>query len=280
MPSASTLPQVPFGKHQISKLILGDNPIYGYSHFNQHLSEHFKESHDPDSVISTLKRAEEVGITAWQNTLNERPAQDLARYREEGGKIQYLCLSAGGTWLENPDLVFEAAKHNPIGMAPHGGGVGARCLREGRLDELKDILKRIRDAGVMVGISAHDVELVQIAEDEAWDVDYYMTAFYNLAGAHREFEEKFGHAPLSEVYLREHRERMCAAVRQADKPCIAFKVLAAGRLVNSPDQIRTEFEYALNNIKPTDSILVGMYQKWGDQIGQNAETIANLCAHK
>jgi hypothetical protein len=258
--------------------VLGDNPIYGYSHFNQHLSEHFKEAHDPDSVMATLRRAEEVGITAWQNTLNERPGQDLTRYREEGGKIQWLCLSAGGTWLENPDLVFEAAKLNPIGMAPHGGGVGARCLRESRLEELKEILKRIRDTGVMVGISAHDVELIQIAEDEDWDVDYYMTALYNLAAGRREFEEKFGHSPMGEIYLREHRDRMCEVIRKTDKPCIAFKVLAAGRLVNSPDQIRSEFEYALKNIKPTDTLLIGMYQKWNDQLGENAAIVSDLCS--
>ena len=207
-----------------------------------------------------------VGVHQYRNQLLEANAGFPAQF----------TLRLGGVGLERVHLcrpeVARVDLYVVTSVQPD--------IREGRLDELKDILKRIRDAGVMVGISAHDVELVQIAEDEAWDVDYYMTAFYNLAGAHREFEEKFGHAPLSEVYLREHRERMCAAVRQADKPCIAFKVLAAGRLVNSPDQIRTEFEYALNNIKPTDSILVGMYQKWGDQIGQNAETIANLCAHK
>ena len=105
-----------------------------------------------------------------------------------------------------------------------------------------------------------------------------MTGIYNLHGAAREFEEKFGHKPLSEVYLREHRDVMCDLVRQTDKPCIAFKVLAAGRAIGSSDQIRAEFRYALARIKPTDPILVGMYQKFGDQVGENAAMVAEICA--
>jgi hypothetical protein len=61
------------------------------------------------------------------------------------------------------------------------------------------------------------------------------------------------------------------------KPCIAFKVLAAGRAVGSPDQIREEFAFALKNIKPTDVLLVGMYQKFNDQLGENATMVAELC---
>jgi len=33
------LPKVSFCNHDISKLLIGDNPIYGYSHFNKLLSQ-------------------------------------------------------------------------------------------------------------------------------------------------------------------------------------------------------------------------------------------------
>ncbi|OGG50058.1 MAG: hypothetical protein A3F84_24535 [Candidatus Handelsmanbacteria bacterium RIFCSPLOWO2_12_FULL_64_10] len=272
----SALPTVPLGPHRVSRLILGDNPIYGYSHFNHLLSQHQREFHTPDRVMATLRRAEEVGINAWQNSLTERSLSDLLRYRQEGGTIQWLCLSTS-QWYHEPHRVAEAARHGPIGIAPHGGGVAGRCLRENRLDLLKDILKRIRDAGVLVGLSVHDPRLLRIAEDEAWDVDYYMTALYNLAGAHREFEQRFGHPPLSEVYLREHRALMCEQVRQTKKPCIAYKVLAAGRAIRSRDQIREEIAFALKHIKPTDALLMGMYQQFNDQIGENAALVAELC---
>ena len=272
-----SLPKISFCHHQISKLLIGDNPIYGYSHFNQLLSQHQKEYHTPERVVATLKRAEEVGINGWQNSLTERSLADLTRYREEGGTMNWFCLSPGSDWYNEPDLVFEAAKHNPLGMAPHGGGVGHRCLRENRLDLLQDILKRIRDTGALVGLSVHDPRLLHIAEDEAWDLDYYMTGLYNLHGGQEKFTEKFGYAPLGEIYAREDRDAMCAAIRRTDKPCIVFKVLAAGRTIGSPEQIRAEVKFALNHVKPIDPLLLGMYQQFGDQVGENAALITELC---
>lgn len=274
--SDQKLPTISIGHYQVSKLIIGDNPIYGYSHFNQLLSQHQSEFHTPEQVIATLRRAEEIGINTWQNTITKRSISDLLRYREEGGSIQWLCLSTGQLYDE-PRLVDEAAAYNPIGIAPHGGGVGDRCLRENKLDLLKDILKRIRDSGVMVGLSVHDPKLLRIAEDEAWDVDYYMTALYNLRGAREEFDQKFGYAPLGEIYLREHRTQMCEQIQKTSKPCIAFKVLAAGRVIGSKAQIKQEFEFALKNIKSTDAILIGMYQKFNDQVGENAQMVSEAC---
>jgi hypothetical protein len=270
------VPRVPFGPYQVSRLILGDNPIYGYSHFNQLLSRHQQEFHTPERVVETLKRAEAAGVNAWQNTLTERSLSDLRRYREEGGAIQWLCLSTG-QWYDEPHRVQEAARHHPIGIAPHGGSIGDRCLRENTLPVLKDLLKRIRDTGVLVGLSVHDPRLLQTAEEEGWDVDYYMTALYNLRGGREEFERRFGQPPLGEIYLREHRERMCAVIRQTRRPCIAFKVLAAGRVIGSPDQVRREIAFALSNIKPSDILLLGMYQQFHDQIGENASLVAELC---
>ena len=273
--SGRRVPTVSLGPHQVSRLIIGDNPVYGYAHFNQLLAQHQRAAHAPEQVMATLRRAEEVGINTWQSTLTERSLSDLLRYRDEGGAIHWLCLSTSH-WYDEPHLIAEAARHNPIGMAPHGGGIGDRCLRERKLDLLRDILKRIRDTGVLVGLSVHDPQLLRIAEDEGWDVDYYMAALYNIRGGQEEFEQKFGYAPLGEVYLRHHRTTMCRYIRQTGKPCIVFKVLAAGRTIRSRDQIRSEIGYALQNIKSTDALLIGMYQQFGDQIGENAALVTEL----
>ncbi len=274
----TNLPKVAFCNHQISKLLIGDNPIYGYSHFNQLLSQHQKAYHTPERVVATLKRAEAVGINGWQNSVTERSISDLQRYRDAGGTMHYFCLSWSSVWYDEPDRVFEDAKHNPLGMAPHGGGVGQRCLRENRLALLQDILKRIRDTGALVGLSVHDPKLVHIAEDEGWDIDYYMTALYNLHGGTEKFRKKFGYDPLGEIYAREDRDEMCKAIQRTDKPCILFKVLAAGRTIGSQQQIRDEVKFAIENAKPIDVLLLGMYQQFGDQVGENAALVTELCA--
>ena len=63
---------------------------------------------------------------------------------------------------------------------------------------------------------------------------------------------------------------MFKVVQAVKKPCLVYKVLAAGRRVNTPAEVRECFKTALANVKPTDALIVGMYQQFGDQVGENA----------
>jgi hypothetical protein len=54
-------------------------------------------------------------------------------------------------------------------------------------------------------------------------------------------------------------------------------VLAAGRRVGSPAEVRRCFEEAFSNIKPTDAVIVGMYQQLSDQVAENAAIVRSLC---
>jgi hypothetical protein len=68
------------------------------------------------------------------------------------------------------------------------------------------------------------------------------------------------------VYLKSDTPRMFQAIRQAPRPCPAFKILPAGR--------RYDIEYAFREtfagIKPGDAVIVGIYDHYSDQAGQNA----------
>ena len=52
------LPRIPFGRSQVTRLIAGANPIYGYSHFNYVFSAHMGEYHTTERVISFLRQLE------------------------------------------------------------------------------------------------------------------------------------------------------------------------------------------------------------------------------
>src|SRR5262245_38919 len=66
-PAAAALPTIRLGQHQITRLIIGGNPIYGHSHFNRILSRYYTDWHTPERVMALLRRCEEVGINTWQN---------------------------------------------------------------------------------------------------------------------------------------------------------------------------------------------------------------------
>lgn len=274
-PADPLLPTVKLGQHAVTRLIVGGNPVYGYSHFNRHLSKHMTDWHTPERVVELLTRCERAGVNAWQNSYAERTLADLDRYREAGGTMHWLCLGKPD-WDKSPDRIDDAAKRKPIGIAPHGA-LAERLHRTNKLGVLTDLLKRIRDKGVLVGLSAHNPAVIELAEEKGWDVDYYMCCLYYLTRPRSEFEAILGKdLPLGEIYLPSDPPRMFKVIQAVKKPCLVYKVLAAGRRVNTPAEVRECFKTALSNVKPTDALIVGMYQQHGDQVGENAATVREL----
>jgi hypothetical protein len=271
------LPTVKLGKHRVTRLIIGGNPIYGYSHFNRLLSEHQKAWHTPERVVTLLKRCEKAGINTWQNSYAERTLKDLDRYRRAGGTMHWLCLGKPD-WDQHPQRIQEAARRKPIGIAPHGA-LAERLHRQKRLTVLTDLLKRIRDTGVLVGLSAHNPAVIELAEEKKWDVDYYMCGLYYLTRPRDEFAQLLGKdLPLGEIYLPTDPPRMFQVIQKVKKPCLVYKVLAAGRRISTPAEVRQSFDTALSNIKPSDALIVGMYQQFGDQVAENAAIVRAICA--
>ena len=98
-----------------------------------------------------------------------------------------------------------------------------------------------------------------IATLKDMNVDFYVCALYN-------------HTRHRELYLPDDRSAAFAVIQAIPMPIITIKVLAAGR--NEP---REALQLALENIKPTDAMAVGMYTEFQpDQIRQNALTVAEL----
>jgi hypothetical protein len=269
--ASSTLPTIALGPHRITRLILGGNPIYGYSHFNRLYDSHLRDYHTPERVVDLLRSSTAAGINAWQNSYAPRTIEDVERCREAGVKFHWLLLGKPD-WAEKPEAILDAAKHKPIGIAPHGS-LAERLDRAGKLDQLKDLLKRIRDTGALVGLSSHNPALIERAESEGWDVDYHMCCLYYLTRPREEFAKLIGEAPVGEIYLPSDRERMLRTVRAAKKPCLVYKVLAAGRLDLSPGGVERTLRETMAAIKPADGMIIGMFQEFGDQVGANAKSV-------
>jgi hypothetical protein len=259
-------------------MIIGGNPVYGYSHFNRHFDRHLTAWHTPDRVLELLRKCEQCGLNTFQNSYAERTLADVDRYRSEGGTMNWLCLGKPD-WDQFPDRIADAARHKPIGIAPHGA-LNERLHRQKKYDVLTDLLKRIRDQGVLVGLSAHDPTLIEEAGERDWDVDYFMCSLYYLTRPNEESKAILGaNLPLGEIYLPTDPPRMFKAIRGTRKPCLAYKVLAAGRRVGNPAEVRRCFQEAFAGIKPTDALIVGMYQQFGDQVAENAAVVRELGAH-
>ena len=273
--TSSLLPAIQLGPQRVTRLIIGGNPVYCYSHFNKHFDRHMTAWHTPERVMELLKRWEDCGLNTFQNSYSERTLSDLERYRAAGGTMNWLCLG-NPDWDEHPEFIDDAAKHKPIGISPHGH-LNERLHRQKKYNVLTGLLKRIRDHGVLVGLSAHDPTLIETAEEKGWDVDYYMCALYFLTRTKDEYRAILGSdLPLGEIYLPSDPPRMFKAIKATSKPCLAYKLLAAGRRIGSPAEVRRCFEEAFASLKPKDAAIVGMHQQFGDQVAENAAIVREV----
>jgi hypothetical protein len=265
----SALPQITLGKYSISRLIVGGNPTGGGSHQTQLMNMHMNEYFTLEQTIEFIRRCREQGINTWQSHYSPKIADTIRQDRESGGNIQWLCL-CGPDEVANKDQFSKVLELKPMGVAFHGE-VTDVLWRDGKIDTIPDTLAKIRDSGVLVGLSTHNPEVLNYAEEKGWDLDYYMACVYRKSRNHSELMEIMREVPIGETYLPSDLPRMCETISKATKPCLAFKILAAGRTCDSSEQVRQVFEFVFGHIKLTDAVIVGMYPRYTDQIKENAD---------
>ena len=90
--STLRLPEVPFGKHPITRLIAGGNPIGGGSHQTDLMNRHMIEYFTPAQTLEFVRRCREQGINTWQSGYSQKIGDTIRQYRESGDNIQLICL--------------------------------------------------------------------------------------------------------------------------------------------------------------------------------------------
>ena len=97
----ASLPQIQFGDHRLSRLILGANPINGGSHLSRFVNNQMKQYFTPEQIQTTLSRCQAEGINTWQSgTGNLAAYQD---YIDDGGQMQYIALAADSADSQSDD---------------------------------------------------------------------------------------------------------------------------------------------------------------------------------
>ena len=231
-----TLPQIRLGKHSLSRLICGSNPFNAGSHLSGFLNNEMRAYYTPDQILKTLRRCEDAGINTFQ--AGSKNIDIYRRHVDGGGKMHFLALEK-----TDSQALSQLARAGCIGAAHHGE-VTDQLFKTGKLDQVHDFLKRVRDAGMLAGVSTHMPDVVDAIESKGWELDYYMTCVYERHRSEEALKKLLGRVPLpvGEVYLEEDPPRMFAAIRRTKRPCLAFKILAAGRLSDSREWVEAAFK--------------------------------------
>ncbi|HZT41419.1 MAG TPA: hypothetical protein VFA07_04490 [Chthonomonadaceae bacterium] len=261
----TTLPQIHLGTLQVSRLIAGSNPISGFSHAGSERTRQMLEYFTVDRIKAHLRDCEAHGINALVARADRFIMRVLAEYWREGGRIQWIAQTAPE--MRDPQANIQQARQaGASAIFVHGGDVD-QLFAQGQSDEVHARVKLIRSLGLPAGMAAHDPCNLLEAQEKEIPVDFYLVCLYNLTGYR-------GRTTLEpkEEFERKDRAIALAALRQLERPCIAYKVLGAARL--SPEEGLADVRQAL---RPGDGVLIGMFPPdHPDIIGENVRRIATL----
>ncbi|MBM4045692.1 MAG: HAD family hydrolase [Planctomycetes bacterium] len=240
-----SLPLVSVGPLRVSRLIVGGNPVSGISHQTAARNVEMMDYFTAERIKQLWRACEATGINTAISRADAHIMRTLREYWNEGGKIQWIAQSAP-EHASTRDNISRAVGAGAKAVFLHGGETENRFGKP-TFNELNDLLKLIHDKGVPAGMAAHDPRVHREAEARGFESDFYMLAIYNCGSLHSGKGERFNDEDVP-VALE--------AIPSIPKPCIAYKVLAAGR-----KHPRDVFPRLYARIKPTDAVLVGMFPK-------------------
>jgi len=264
------LPTVDFFGHEISRLLVGGNPFSGHMYVPWITSDEVLDYHTADRIVETFFRAEELGYNTCLLLSDDFTLRVLRQYRNNGGKMNWIAQT-------HPSVMLKAnlmgiIKQNPIAIF-HQGTMTDNLVEAGKIEELKDNIKMIKETGKPTGMSTHVPETILRAEEENWGVDFYMACVHNLRKYNRYQSSFITGKTLNHTFYKDDRQEMFDVIKKVEKPCIAFKILSGGHLTVTPEALEGAFIETYENIKPNDVAVVGIFQKYKDQLKENVELV-------
>jgi hypothetical protein len=263
-----TIPTVKFGEYDLSRLIMGGNPISGFSHISSAVDKEMADYYTTENIKRAFDECQKNGINTFQGRGDRHIMRVLNEYKNEGKQIYWIAQTASELSDIKANLAQIAAQ-GAIGIYQHGTAVD-NLWHTGKtgIQKVLDNMKLIRDTGLRTGLGTHRPEVIDYVEEHDLDVDFYATSFYNLAKQVKHVQATG--AFKEEVFDDNDSFEMIKRINQTDKQCLAFKIFGAGRKTSSQQTLHDAVSYAVANIKPNDAIIVGLYQKHKNQIEETS----------
>ena len=260
---------VDFFGTNISRLVVGGNPFSGFSYIHNKISgDSMMDYYTAEKVVSALKYAETLGYNAFIATTDDFTRRYYRQYRNEGGTLKWIAQT-------HVPLDMRANVNNAIDGGAiaifHQGTSGDDLFERKQIETMRNNLEEIRRADVPVGIATHIPGHIDIAENE-FKVDFYMTCLHNMRRDNegRVSSSISGLKNEPHTFVYEDRAQMFQKIKVLDKPCIAYKILAGGNYAFNREDLKKCFVETYAGIKPNDLVTVGVFQRDGDQLKENA----------
>jgi len=270
----NNIPCVDFLGRKVSRLICGGNPMSGFSHVSGELDREMIEFYDMPNIQALMNECWANGINTLQTRGDKHQMRAYLEHRVHGGQMNWIVQTAP-EFASITSNIADIASFGAMAIY-HSGTPTDNAWHAGQIESVRDVVKAIHDKGLPAGIGSHIPEVIEYLEEHDFGADFYMCCFYNLARGYKAAPATDQDAYARDRFPAEDPARMCKTIRAIDKPCIGFKILAASRNCATPESTEAAFRFAFENIKPTDIVNVGMYQKYRNQVAENAGFVRKI----
>ena len=252
--------RVSIGSLTFSKVICGSNPFYGHSHFSEARNAEYLARFDDDAVKRTIQKCIGLGVNTVESCANERIASLLSELRATNGEGVHFVgstrideTSEMSTHQEKLSFLIENRADICVVHAQYVDQPREADLIEG----LEPFIDQIHEAGLLAGISTHQISTVELCERKGYGIDAYLFPL-NLSGyVYPAYQGK--------ETAQERADLVCSV----PKPFVIIKALAAGRI--PPDE---GLQFVAENSKPNDLVSIGLATE-----EEVAETIELACKY-
>ena len=269
---------VNFFGHEVSKLIIGDNPMNGHSYIEDKISgKEMKSWYTAERIKEALFHMEEMGYNTMLPLADPYMIRILQEYERDGGKMKFIFQPY---MPMNQDVSMRQmmSLKNTIGVY-HQGTTTDYLYETNQCEKILEMIEKYHTMGIPVGIGTHRPDVIEKSEREGWNVDFYLACMQN-ARHKREGEPSgflTGKTKAHLVFYPEDRPIMLECLKKVEKPIIAFKIFAGGQMFIGKTEeekrqlIKNAYDEVFTALKPNDLGAIGVFQRDSDQIRENAE---------
>ena len=152
------LPTVNFCGLTVTRLIIGANPMGGFSHQCKERDQEMVKYYTPERIKETWQRAEAAGINTMI-TNNETPhvIQTVEDYLSKGGRLQWIGQLANRAVNDMNNVVDKAVAIGAKAFYYHGGIVD-RLYTARDEKTLRNWVGHARKHKVPIGVAGHAPE--------------------------------------------------------------------------------------------------------------------------
>jgi len=201
---------------RVPKVLIGINPFLGYSHFSEARSNYFKRIFkDVKAISDVIVKATELGVTGIYTPADEKIAKALRQVEQRTG----IKMTVVGTTYYTFDLAKIEKEINILKDMDakicllHGNAVDDLLNPvERTISHAEEMLGLIRERGLIPGIACHDARAILYSDEQSYDAKVYAT-------------------PVNKIGFWMNPEGLTLKIiRKTDKPVIALKPFASGRI--------------------------------------------------